>query len=131
MDVTDHGDGGADLTEIIRQHVDKTVVMIDQQHPLAGAGRIRRQHRQRFRRIATQRLKQSCGLDLAFAVLGGGIRIEQAGGADPHLGKAVLHPDGADRQPGIDAAVEIHRTDRAGIPTPRRALIVLDELHRP
>ena len=82
-------------------------------------------------RIAAQRLEQGRGLDLAFPVFGGGIRVEQAGGADPHLGQPVLHPDGADGQPRVDAAVEIDRADGAGIPAPRRALIVLDELHRP
>ena len=59
--------------EIIRQHMNKTVVMIDQQHPLAGAGGIRRERRQRLWRIAAQRLEQRRRLDLAFAVLGGGI----------------------------------------------------------
>ncbi len=131
MNVPHDSNRGADLPEVIRQHMDKTVVVIDQQHPLAGAGGIRRKRRQRLWRVAAQRLEQCCGLDLAFAVLGGGVGIEQAGGADPHLGEAILHPDGADGEPGIDAAVEIHRADRAGIPAPRRALVILDELHRP
>ena len=129
--MADHGDVGADLAEIIRQHVHEAVVVVDQQHLLAGAGGIGRKRRQRLWRIAAQRLEQGRGLDLAFAVFGGRIGIEQAGGADAHFGETILHADGADGQAGIDAAVEIHRADRAGIPAPRRALVILDELHRP
>src|SRR5262249_13483991 len=66
-----------------------------------------------------------------FAVFGSGIGVEQTGGPDPHLGKAVLHPDGADGQTRVDAAVEIDAADRTRIPASRRALMVLDELHRP
>src|SRR3981189_192964 len=77
------------------------------------------------------RLEQRRRLDLAFPVFGGRIGIEQAGRPYPHLSKTILHPDGADGQTGIDAAVEIHGADRAGVPAPRRTLIVLDELHRP
>ena len=127
----DHRHACADLTEIIRQHVHKTVVVIDQEHLAARAGGIGRKRRQRFWRIAAQCLEQRRRLDLAFAVFRRGIGIEQAGGADAHFGQAILHADGADGQPGIDAAVEIHRADRAGIPAPRRTLIVLDELHGP
>ena len=105
--------------------------MIDQQHPLAGAGSIRRECRQRLRRIAAQRLKQRRGLGLAFLFLGDGIAVEQQRRADPHLGEAVLHPDGADGDPGVDAAVEGDDADGAGVPAPRRALMVLDELHGP
>src|SRR6185295_5894664 len=94
------------------------------------AGRIGREGRQRLWRIAAQRLEQGCGLDLALAVFGRGIGIEQAGGTDAHLGETILHADGADGEAGVDAAVEIHRTDRAGIPAPRRTLVILDELHR-
>ena len=73
VNVPHDGDVSADLAEIIRQHMDKTVVMIDQQHLLAGAGGVRRERRQRFWRIAAQRLEQRRRLDLAFAVLGGWI----------------------------------------------------------
>jgi len=52
MHITDHGDGGADLAEVIRQHMNKAVVMVDQEHLLAASGRIRRKGRQRLRRIA-------------------------------------------------------------------------------
>src|SRR3954465_11080930 len=109
----------------------KAVVMVDQQYPLAASGGIGREGRQRLWRIAAQRLEQGRGLDLALAVLGGGIGVEQTGGADAHLREALLHPDGADGEAGVDAAVEIHRSDRAGIPAARRALVILDELHRP
>src|SRR5206468_6801823 len=50
---------------------------------------------------------------------------------DAHFGEAILHADGADGEAGVDAAVEIHRADRAGIPAPGRAFVILDELHRP
>src|SRR4029079_9648340 len=60
-----------------------------------------------------------------------GSESNQAGGADPHFGEPILHPDGADGEPGVDAAVEIDRPDRTGIPAARRTLIVRDELHRP
>jgi len=52
MNMPDHGNTGADLPEIIRQHMDKAVVVIDQQHLLAASGGITRERRQRFRRIA-------------------------------------------------------------------------------
>jgi len=53
--MADHGDRRADLAEVIGQHVHETVVMVDQQHPLAASGRIRRERRQRLRRIAGAR----------------------------------------------------------------------------
>ncbi|MGY4344677.1 hypothetical protein ACVWXM_001141 [Bradyrhizobium sp. GM7.3] len=129
--MADHGDVGADLAEVIGQHMDEAVVMVDQQYPLAASGGVGRKGRQRLRRIAAQRLEQGRGLDLAFAVLGGGIGVEQTGGADTHFREALLHPDGPDGEAGVDAAVEIHRPDRAGIPAAGRALVILDELHRP
>ncbi len=98
MDMTDHDDIGADLAEIIRQHVYKAVVMVDQQHLLAAAGGVGREGRQRLRRIAAQGLEQRGRLDLALAIFGRGVGIEQAGRADPNLGEAILHPDGADGQ---------------------------------
>ena len=131
VNVAHHRDAGADLAEIIRQHMHKAVVVIDQQHFFARAGGIGRERRQRLWRIAAQRLEQRGGLDLALAVFRRGIGVEQAGGADADFGKAVLHADGADGQAGVDAAVEIDGADRAGVPAPRRALVILDELHRP
>src|SRR5450432_3313973 len=39
VNVPDHRNSSTDLPEIIRQHVHKAVVVVDQQHPLAGACR--------------------------------------------------------------------------------------------
>ena len=41
MNVPDNGNAGPDLAKIIREHVYETVVMIDQQHPLARTRCIR------------------------------------------------------------------------------------------
>ena len=74
---------------------------------------------------------------LDWASVGAEIVIESTGfftdaeKAKAHLGKTVLHADGADSEPGVDAAIEIDAADRAGVPAPRRAFVVLDELHRP
>src|ERR1700722_2550985 len=73
MDISDDRYAGADLTEIIRQHMDETVVVVDQQDTLARAGSVRRKRREPLWRIATQGLEQRGRLDLAFAILGGWI----------------------------------------------------------
>ena len=66
---------------------------------------------------------------LALLLVGIGVVEQRRAGA--HLGDAVLHADGAQREAGVEVAVEADEADGAAVPGARRALVVLDELHRP
>ena len=55
----------------------------------------------------------------------------QQGGTGAHFGEAILHPHGAQGQPGIHVAIEAGAADGAAIPPPGRALMPLDIADRP
>jgi hypothetical protein len=125
-------DLGAGLAQIVGERVDERILMIDEQHAAAGAGsRARRMRRTVEPARAADRVEERRGFQLGLGLFGGGIGIVEQGGAGTDLGDAVLHPNGPEREAGVEVAVEADHAHRTAVPRARRALVVLDELHRP
>ncbi len=76
-------------------------------------------------------VEEGGGLELGLALLLVGVGVIEEGRAHAHLGDAVLHADGAQGEARVEVAVEADEAHGAAVPGARRALVVLDELHRP
>ena len=106
--------------------------MIDEQHAPAGAGSRRLRARRRLHAArAAERVEEGRRLEARLLLLDLRIGVVEQRRADPDLGDAVLDADRAQGQAGVQVAVEADEPDGAAVPGARRALVVLDELHRP
>ena len=123
---------GAGAPEVARQRVHERILVVDHDHSLPHAGSIRTYLDLRTgSAVATpNRVEHGRRLQPRFRLLVVGIRAVYQRRSGTHLGDAVLDPHGAQRQPRVDVAVEPEEADRAPVPAPRRALVVLDELDR-
>ena len=120
------------LAEIVRQRVDERVLVVDQEHAAARAFVPHLHPRARLRAPwAPEGVEEGGGLQPRLLLLGVGLGVVEERRPDAHLGGAVLDPDGAEGEPGIEVAVEAEEPDRAAVPGAGRPLVVLDELHGP
>src|SRR5207248_1495977 len=82
-------------------------------------------------RTTAENVQECRGLEPGFTLLLLGYRVVEQCGSDSDLRFAVLQMDGAQREPSVHVAVKTHQTDRAAVPSARRFLVVLQELHSP
>ncbi len=100
--------------------MDERILMIHQEHAAARAFVPPHHPRARLRPArAPEGVEEGAGLQPRLLLLGVGLGVEEERGPDAHLGRAVLDPDRAEGEPGIEVAVEAEEPDRAAVPGAR------------
>ena len=128
---------GALLAEVVAQGVHERVLVVDQQHPQAAAGRTARARGGRTSAPAAIRPASASVSSRARALIcvsfssASGTESIQQRRARPHRRDPAGDVRGAQRQPGIHRAVEADLADGPAVPAARGLLVVLDELHGP